>query len=311
MVKLTFSNEQKWHQLRASHIGGSEVAALFEVQPDYMPGKWALWQYKTGFADAPELNSDLVKWGSRLEAPIAHGVAEDNGWEIRKGGYYQDDQCPALGASLDYEIIGGHNKEGNGCLEIKNVNTFNFGKTWTDGEPPIHILLQLQHQLAATGYKWGVIAALRGGCEPYVFHYERDERIISQLRNKITLFWKDVQELNEPKIDNSNHNRKILNHLFSVEDQESPVDLSLDDELEKMCSNFKILSKQRKEIEEQENTLKFAIMRKMGSHSKAIVTGFKVSVSLSKGTEDREALPGEIIKGRSGSRRLTVSELEV
>lgn len=311
MVKLNFSNEQEWHKLRSSHIGGSEVAALFDVQPDYMPGKWALWQYKTGFAEAPEIDNDLVKWGSRLEAPIAHGVAEDNGWEIRKGGYYQDDTCPALGASLDYEIIGRHGKDGNGCLEIKNVNTFNFGKSWTDGEPPIHILLQLQHQLAATGYKWGVIAALRGGCEPYVFYYERDERIISQLRKKITLFWQDVQELNDPKIDGNDQNRKILDTIFPLNEQDNPVDLSSDDELEKMCFNFNILSKQRKDITEQEDALKFAIMRKMGTHPKAIVTGFKISVSSSKGTKEREAFPGEIIKGRAGSRRLTVSELEV
>lgn len=311
MVKLNFSNEQEWHKLRASHIGGSEIAALFDVQPDYMPGQWALWQYKTGFADAPELNSDLVKWGSRLEAPIAHGIAEDNGWEIRKGGYYQDDECPHLGASLDYEIIGGHEKEGNGCLEIKNVNTFNFGKIWTNDEPPIHILLQLQHQLSATGYKWGVIAALRGGYEPYVFHYQRDERVISLIRKKITLFWDKVQKLEEPNLDHAGENKRILNSLFPIEETDTIADLTLDDELEGICTQFKEVLHKRKELQKNEDALKFSIMRKMENYPKAIVNGFKISVSLSKGSEDREALPGEIIKGRAGSRRLTVSEIKV
>lgn len=311
MVKLNFSNGQEWHNLRASHIGGSEVAALFDVQPDYMPGKWALWQYKTGFAEAPILDNNAVICGKLLEDGIANIVSYITGWELKKGSYYQDDTCPHLGASLDYEIIGNHDREGIGCLEIKNVRNDIFYKSWTSNEPPIHILLQLQHQLAATGYKWGVIAALRGGCEPCLFHYDRDERIISQLRKKITLFWKDVQEFNEPKIDGNDQNRKILDTIFPLNEQDNPVDLSSDDELEKMCFNLNILSKQRKDITEQEDALKFAIMRKMGNHPKAIVTGFKISVSSSKGTQEREAFPGEIIKGRAGSRRLTVSELEV
>lgn len=43
----------EWHALRDRHVGASEVASLFGVQPPYMPGVYALWMHKAGRVPLP------------------------------------------------------------------------------------------------------------------------------------------------------------------------------------------------------------------------------------------------------------------
>ncbi|WP_338330398.1 YqaJ viral recombinase family protein, partial [Commensalibacter sp. Nvir] len=233
---------------------------------------------------------------------------QDNGWEIRKGGYFQDDTCPHLGASLDYEIVSGHDQDGIGCLEIKNVNHFSFSKAWTDNEPPLHILLQLQHQLAATGYKWGVIAALRGGNEPYIFTYKENPKTIQNIRMKVNQFWKSLDDKTPPPPDSANINSEILKQLYPMP-VEDDIDLSGDNELPALCAEFLKLKEAKKSLAQTQDQLKYAILEKLKGHKKGIVNGFYVTLSITPEKPSRPALPGEIINGRAEIRSLRIKEV--
>ena len=142
----------EWHTLRARHIGASEVAILFGAQPDYMPGLNALWQIKAGRVPPPQVDNPRTRAVLALEDVITALAVEQNGWEVLPGQYASRD---GFGATLDRIIAApgptDEGCEGPGVLELKNVDWIAHRRTWGD-EPPLHILLQLQAQLLATGF---------------------------------------------------------------------------------------------------------------------------------------------------------------
>lgn len=50
-MKIEVKNEDHWHELRAKHIGGSEVASIFGRSSYETP--WQLWQRKAGNLNEP------------------------------------------------------------------------------------------------------------------------------------------------------------------------------------------------------------------------------------------------------------------
>jgi hypothetical protein len=88
-----------WLALRDKRIGASEVAALYDLQPDYAPGIYALWMHKAGRAPLPEVTGERVEWGLRNEAAIAAGASIMGGWILSPGLYASHDA--GLGATLD------------------------------------------------------------------------------------------------------------------------------------------------------------------------------------------------------------------
>ena len=49
MPEVPITSEAEWRELRARHVGGSEVAALYGCSP-YL-SHWALWQIKAGLLE--------------------------------------------------------------------------------------------------------------------------------------------------------------------------------------------------------------------------------------------------------------------
>src|SRR5271156_6334970 len=93
-----------WHARRSRVIGGSEIAALYQVQQPYQMGLYALWHYKAGNIDPPPVDNERVDWGNRLEAIIAEWAADEEGWKTTKGFHVVDATTPGLGCTLDYQI---------------------------------------------------------------------------------------------------------------------------------------------------------------------------------------------------------------
>jgi len=63
---------------------------------------------------------------------------------------------------------------------------------------PLHILLQVQSQLACTGAPYGYLLVCVGGNKLYLKKYERDEKIIPAIEVTVAKFWHDVLTGNEP-----------------------------------------------------------------------------------------------------------------
>lgn len=198
-------DEQHWHQLRAKNIGASEVAALFGASP--YTTKFTLYHQKAGKLASPSFDSERMKWGTLLEPVIAQGIAEQQEWTIRKvRRYLMHPTVSGMGASLDYEIL--NHPDGVGCLEIKNVSIEAFKRSWLKNEDgsydaPLHIELQLQHQLAVTGREWGAIGFLVGGNEAHVVTRKRHEPTIQKIETAVAEFWKSIEKGEAPHVEDA------------------------------------------------------------------------------------------------------------
>jgi predicted phage-related endonuclease len=301
----------EWHAIRARHIGSSEVAALFGVQPDYALSAFALWQVKAGIIPPPVVENDRVNWGTRLEPVIAAGLADEQGWTIAKGRYHEDKVCPHLGASLDFEIEApgpdDDGCEGPGILECKNVDWMIHKRSWTGSEPPLHIILQLQVQLACSGYSWGVVGALSGGNTPHVYSYHAQPKTIAAIRKRVAEFWESIENGEPPPVDGAGSTTEAIRALYPETVDES-IDLRLSNEFPEACAEALSKAEERKRIVIEEEEAKNRLRLLLGSARRGYSDQYSVSVAVTPEKPDRPARVGEIIKGRAETRRLMIKE---
>lgn len=265
--RIQFTDRAEWLKARQSRVGASEVAALFDCQADYQLSRFALWQVKSGRIPSPDAGNERTAWGIMLEEAIAAGAAERNRWTIERGGYVEHPTVRGMGCSLDFVVIGGSNpsmKEGPGALEIKNVDWMIHKRQWENDEPPIHISLQLQHQLACTGYEWGAIVALVGGnklTEPYYF--ERRPRIIAEIEKRVAEFWRSIEEGREPPPDGSDTTAAAIAALFPEAEPGKTADMDGDNEFPNRWAALIQAKADRQAAEKAEAAAKNWLMEKI------------------------------------------------
>lgn len=305
------ATEAGWHALRAKHVGGSEIAALFDAQPGYALSHYALWHVKAGRAPRPEVDNERVTWGKRLEEVIALAVAEDHDMTISRGHYAICDDCPGLGASLDMEVAADPlgEFEGPGVLECKNVDGIIHKRAWTDDEPPLHILLQLQSQLAASGFKWGAVGALVGGHTPRLYRYPAKPRLIADMKRRVTGFWQSIKANHPPPVDGSDAAEDVLRHLHATLKDEV-LDMSGSNSWPDMVSRFLEAAAAQKAAKESYDLAKNQIADALGDYKRGSGGGYSVTVSVTPPKEARLPKPDEMIGGRKESRRFTAKALE-
>lgn len=141
---------------RRRGIGGSDVAALAGLSPWRTP----LDVYLGKIEGEEQVESDAMRWGSILEAPIADEYARLTGNRIRRvNRVLAHPEHPFILASLDRQIVG--HPAGPGVLEIKTAlrRSDEWGESGTS-EIPDHYALQVHQYLLVTGWKWGELAVL-------------------------------------------------------------------------------------------------------------------------------------------------------
>jgi putative phage-type endonuclease len=304
-------SDAAWHAARAKVVGASEVAALFGVSPH--TSHYALWHIKAGRVPPPNLDEDeRVRWGRRLEAPIAAGIAEDQGWTIAKGGHITHPTEPGMGCTLDYRITQGGPMPGEGVLEVKAVDWLVRKREWGE-EPPAHILLQLQHQLACTGLAWGVVGALVGGNDVRIWPYTARPAVMKEIARRVGRFWASIRANKPPAPDGSESTSATLAALHPHARGER-LDLRGDNELPEACAGFIRASEERAAAERARDACAAIIRAKLGKAPEAMVAGYTVRLPEVTGTPDRiisQADVGRVIKGRAGHRRLAVKPYEL
>lgn len=264
-------NSAEWHSIRQQFVGASEVAALFDLSP--WTTRFELWHLKKGNISDNFSGNVRTRYGQKLEAAIAECVEEETGWGIAETvGYYTHDSIKGMGCTPDRIIISQNGMPG--CLEIKNVDRLQFSKDWTDDEPPLHIILQLQHQLACTKMTWGVVAALVGGNDLKLYTFDRHEKTIAKLEAAVTEFWISIEKNQEPAPFSAN-DFDTVKRLFN-EVKEEEIDLSGDNELPVLCAELSSLSGQSGSVEKRQKELKARILHKLGNASMARCNGFLI-----------------------------------
>lgn len=218
-------DRDSWLLARRHGIGASDAAVVLGLSPWASP--LTLYCDKLGIAEPEPAELERLEWGHALEVPIAARYARETGRGVTDPGRYTirvSADHPFQIATLDREAV--HPEKGPGVVEIKNVGAFRFDD-WVD-EPPLLYQVQLQHQLAVTGYTWGSLAVLIGGQRFYWIDIDRNQTFINVLTAIEADFWQRVQNLNPPPPDASEACRDVLRRLFPKEQAGKVVALTAD-----------------------------------------------------------------------------------
>lgn len=282
---LEFQNKQGWLDLRKRFTSGTESSVLLN-QNDFT-SEYALFMDKTN-----QINNDIndttrMLWGRRLENEIRDGIAQDIGYKpsdilVCNTKYFYSGCDAKLGATPDAifkqptdKVIDAFGKIviGAGIFEIKNVDGLIFKQKWTNNEPPLMYLIQIQHYMAVFGYQWAILGALVGGNSTHVYYYERHEPTITAIKKASIKFWDNVNNNITPIIDNSEVTAEIIANKYAVV-KETEADLTSDNELPEVCEKYLKLKSEVSELNKEVRGLKSKIMDKLGENSAAIVNGF-------------------------------------
>lgn len=229
MTIISVRDEAHWHELRQSHIGGSEVAALFGLSP--YASKWQLWMEKAGKLPPENLDDNKsVQAGKFLEAGIAGWAASKWGMSIIKvNDYHKCDSVVGMGASLDYITDSGE------PVEIKWSAR---GHGWDySGEDivaaPENYIIQVQHQIACVGAQGAWLVALINN-EPRRMWVPRSETIIEAIASACVEFWFSIVKNEPPPPDFSMDGDAISRLIDAV-----PItDVTLDVEHERLFDAY-------------------------------------------------------------------------
>lgn len=309
---LTPKDRDEWLRFRAQDITSTEVAALFDLSP--YTTVFELWHRKKDKTVVDDFEeNERMRWGTRLQDSIAAGIAEDQGWKIRRMDEYVRDPDLKMGSSFDFAIEpdcecgrpsefhefgkGRCGESGSTCerfvpahtgglLEIKNVDSLAFIQGWSvDGnnvEAPPHIELQVQHQLAVSGRAFAYIGALIGGNRLVLIKREPDEMIIKEIRRRVASFWLSVVMEKEPTPDFSK-DAKFISRLYQYAEPGKLFDARTDDSFSSLLVNYQQASEDEKRAAQKKEAIKAEILTKIGDAEKVLGAGYSIDVGITAG----------------------------
>lgn len=302
------SNQEHWLAMRKLDVTSTESAALFGMSP-YMT-HFDLWHRKrTGIVPEFKTN-DRMAWGNRLEAAIAYGIAEEQGWEVKPMKEYLRDPDLRMGSSFDFVIT---NLGEPVHLEIKNVDYLAFRDGWLeheDGsiESPEHIEMQVQHQMAVSGFKRAFIGAFIGGNRGVVIERLRDEDVIAAIKAKVADFWRTVDDGQEPEPVMPG-DAEVMIRLNQYAKPGKILSADGDETLRDLLLEYKAAAKAEANAKEDKDVAKANIFKHIGDAEKVLTSEFSVSCALQADTPPTlitENMVGTSYGGRAGFRNLRV-----
>lgn len=269
-------NEQDWLNMRKNDVTSTEVAALFGCSP-YVTA-FELWHRKQGNKDVAIEQNERMKWGTRLQDSIAAGIAEDQGWVIRRMTEYMRDPDLRLGASFDFAF--GKRLEEDGILEIKNVDGLAFRDGWiVDGdnvEAPPHIEIQVQVQLAVSGKKKAYIGALIGGNRVVLIEREPDFGVITQIKQRVRDFWISVVGGTPPEPD-FQRDASFISKLYGYAEPGSILPAHGNPRILALALQYREAGAKEKAAKLSKDAAKAEILTLIGPAEKVMGDGFTIS----------------------------------
>ena len=287
---------------RSQVVGASEVAALFDASPWLT--HFELYHRKTGGISTPEFGgNERIEWGVRLEPVIIEAARERYGYQLLDTPK-RFDNGKGLGGHPDqmaYCPVRG----GLGVLEVKTADWL-VAKKWGD-EPPLNYLLQNQTYQGLGGVAWGDVIVLVGGNELRRFQYDFRPKLFAEIEARVVAFWQAVRASDAPAPDFARDGEAIRELLG--EPTEEFADLRGDNDVDGLAADFLNAKAAAKDADQSAEEAKNRLLFKIGTAGSALLPNHRVGCAMTKGSPDRIAVAGEIIKGRKGYRRFDVREV--
>ena len=311
MKRVAINSAAEWHQMRSRHVGGSEVAALFDSSP-YLT-RFQLWHVKRGSLAPEDLSgNERVAAGNYMEPAIAAWASEKWGVPLRKfQGYAKHERVAGMGCTPDYIT-----ESGDLLVQIKNVDGLQFRREWeaegdTIATAPLHILLQVQHELAVTGIPAAWLVACVGGNRLCRMEIAPRPITIAKLEAEVAAFWQSVESGKEPKIDFEKDAATIAAIHSAASDPVAAIDLSSNNRAHEICANYIAAAEAEKSATAAKDAAKAELLTLIGDAGKATVGDFTIAatnVAATKGKPITPEMVGMLIGVRKGYRRFSISQ---
>lgn len=276
-----FVDKQTWLELRAKDLTSTEVAVLFGKSP-YMTLP-ELWDMKRNQQVQVLEENERMFWGTRLQDGIMRGFAERNGWTTRPMNEYIRDPELRIGSSFDYELTLPDSSLAIG--EVKNVDYLQFVKEWVDDaeglQAPVHIELQVQHQMMVSGHEQTYICALVSGNTARIVHRGADADVQGAMKYKIDEFWKTIEANQPPALEFERDADFILSKYRQVIPKKC-VNKERDANFRAAALAYTEIGKQIKGLQEQRKGAQANLVFNIGDAEKALCGDFSVTSSLTK-----------------------------
>lgn len=303
-------DQADWLAMRKADVTSTESAALFGMSP--YTTHFELWHAKKNGIDRAFEVNERMKWGNRLEAAIAHGIAEEQGWEIKPLKEYMRIPDARMGSSFDFVIT--NLPDGPVHLEIKNVDYLAFRDGWIehdDGtiEAPEHIEMQVQHQMAVSGFKRSFIGAFIAGNRGVVIERERDEAVIAAIKAKVAEFWRTVDAGEEPQPVMPGDAEAVI-RLNQYAKPGKILDASGDANIAALVLEYKEAANAEANAKEDKEVAKAKLFEAIGDAERVLLEGWTVSAAMQADTPPTlitADMVGKTYGGRKGFRNCRVN----
>lgn len=267
---IPIENEVHWHEIRAKHIGASEVAGLANLSP-YCTA-YSLYQVKAGNAPTPSVDEDATSLGNDMEPAIGARYARQNNLEmIKVSNYHTCDAESFLGATLDYYFKSYEGK--NIAVEIKHVSTWAWrDHQWNPDEdyaPPMYEM-QLAAQLLCTGWEEGRIVAF---CDGELFTFtrkrgeERTEKLCAEILRLVADMKRRIKERDEPDAFGASVDLEVMRIAVPADDKKPVLDMTHDREANNILHELATWQENKKMAEKGVDEAKAKITQIMSRHS--------------------------------------------
>lgn len=304
---IEFTDRDAWLELRGHDITSTATAALFGLSP-YQTEFEVYHEKKHGIK--PEFKvTDRMEKGDRLEAAIAAEVARQEGFtDLKPFKTYMRIPGERIGSSFDFEAI---DRDGKPILiEIKAVDYFQYKEKWSEDEAPPHIEIQLQHELlVANRFDRACIVACTGIYDYIPLYRDRDHAMGKAIRKRISKFWRDVEQGNEPDV-NYERDAAVIDAMFPNQRKE-PEDWTDNDDFQALLDRYSMADMQAKEFDKQKKALKAEIHHIMGEASEVFTERYKVKAGRTKdnpGKEITQDMVGTVTGKRNGYRQMLLTD---
>jgi len=262
-------------------ITASRAATIAGVNPYESP--YALYQRLVG--NAPPQEQSFPMWlGTQMEGIVIRAFTKQTGLKCRRPHrvvdpnfwFTTEEYGFPMGALLDAWTMD-PDKAG---VEAKTASAF-LSSEWED-DVPLHYFLQIQHQLAVTGWGHFYAAAIVGN--KFVLHrVERDDELIAMLTDKERRFYLEhlVPRI-PPDVDGHDSTSAAIAHQWGRSTPEY-VEVINDPELERLAQVYsaqgKLIEEQKQAREETANQLKVIVQDREALVAGEYKVGWKTQVA--------------------------------
>lgn len=208
----------EWHALRASGIGGSDIAAICRTSPWTSP--FALWAKKTGRIEDTVGASEAAEWGNILEPVILDQFEKRSGYKLHRDvGTWANKERPWQLANPDAIW------EEDGKFGIVEVKTSRYEDDWANGVPEYY-KTQVYWYAQTFGFDTPIfVVALFAGSKYKT--YELNPSDFEQENNlaEVEKFRKYLETDTQPDFDGATSTYEAVRQLHKDIEPEAEVDL--------------------------------------------------------------------------------------